>query len=62
MTEARAREIAEAIAATGAVDEVEDLIGALTEEAHRALDAADLLPEGRRMLRNLAHAAVDREA
>ncbi len=62
MTEARAREIARAIADTGAVDEVERLIDALTAEAHRALDAADLLPQGRRMLRSLARVAVDRQA
>ncbi|OIQ92837.1 octaprenyl-diphosphate synthase [mine drainage metagenome] len=62
MTEPRAREIAGAIAATGAVGEVEELIDTLTQGAHRALDAADLLPEGRRMLRSLAHAAVDRQA
>ncbi len=62
MTEPRAREIAGAIAATGAVGEVEELIDTLTQGAHRALDAADLLPEGRRMLRSLARAAVDRQA
>jgi geranylgeranyl diphosphate synthase type I len=62
LTEGQVLELAEAIAASGAVDEVENLIAELSARALTALAATDLLDPGHRMLVDLAHAAVDRHA
>ena len=56
------RALADAIAATGAPDEVEQLIGELTHGALAALSGPHLEEPGRTMLGRLAHAAVDRRA
>ena len=56
------RALADAIAATGAPDEVEQLIGELTHGALAALSGPQLEEPGRTMLGRLAHAAVDRRA
>lgn len=56
------RALAAAIEATGAPDDVERLIGDLTEGALAALDGPHLIEPGRTMLGRLAHAAVDRRA
>ncbi len=47
---------------TGAVTEVETLIGELCDQAFAALDEAPLREPGARMLALLAHAAVDRQS
>ena len=56
------RVLADAIAATGAPDDVEHLIGELTRGALDALGGPRLSEPGRMMLGRLAHAAVDRRA
>ncbi|WP_454048370.1 polyprenyl synthetase family protein [Cellulomonas sp. Marseille-Q8402] len=54
--------LADRIAASGAVADVEALIAELGERAFTALDAAPLHEDGRRVLVELGHAAVDRRA
>ena len=54
--------VADAIAATGAPDEVEDLIADLSARAFAALAAATLDEPGATMLARLGHAAIDRRA
>ncbi|WP_166848415.1 polyprenyl synthetase family protein [Isoptericola sp. BMS4] len=56
------RRLREVITASGALPGVEELIAALTAEALDALAAADLEQSARRVLVDLAHAAVDRAA
>jgi geranylgeranyl diphosphate synthase type I len=56
------RALADAIAATGAPDDVERLIRDVTEDALASLGAPTLVEPGRTMLARLAHAAVDRRA
>ncbi|HEY0216011.1 MAG TPA: polyprenyl synthetase family protein [Cellulomonas sp.] len=56
------RALADRIAGSGAVQDVEDLIAALSDQAFAALDAADLADEARLVLERLGHAAVDRRA
>lgn len=56
------RALADAIAATGAPGEVEQLIGELAHGALAALSGPELEEPGRTMLGLLAHAAVDRRA
>ena len=62
LTASQIRDLTHAIKASGAVEEVEELISALSHEARTALATADLLSPGRRMLRDLARAAVDRQS
>ncbi len=62
MDEAQVQEVADAIASTGADDDVEALITDLTTTACAALDACTLDEPGRALLVRLAHAAVDRRA
>ncbi len=50
------------IEASGAVAEVEELIAGLSARAFAELAAAPLADDGRAMLVELAHAAVDRRA
>ncbi len=59
---ASVQRVAEAIAATGAPAEIENLIGRLVDEAFARLDAAELTEPGRAMLRDLGAAAVGRPA
>lgn len=54
--------LAEAIAATGAVEAVEELIAQLRDRAFESLDRCAPQEPGRTMLAQLAHAAVDRRA
>lgn len=54
--------LAEVIRSTGAVDEVEQLIDLLLDEAERAWSAAALVDPGRDMLLRLGRAAVQRQA
>jgi geranylgeranyl diphosphate synthase, type I len=62
LDDAAVRTLADAIAATGAPDDVEQLIGDLTRGALEALGGPHLSEPGRTMLGRLAHAAVDRRA
>ncbi len=54
--------VARVIRATGAHDEVERLIGSLSQTAFAELEAAPLAEPGKSMIAELAHAAVDRAA
>ncbi|GAA2722800.1 polyprenyl synthetase family protein [Cellulomonas aerilata] len=54
--------VARTIASTGAPDQVERLIAALSATAFAALDDAPLAEPGKSMIAELAHAAVDRAA
>jgi geranylgeranyl diphosphate synthase, type I len=54
--------LAAMIRGTGAADEVEQLISALSDEGFGALEVADLAEPGATMLATLGHAAVDRQA
>jgi geranylgeranyl diphosphate synthase type I len=54
--------LADRIAGSGAVDDVEELIADLSARGFAALAAAPLAEDGRAMLVELGHAAVDRRA
>ncbi|GIG27409.1 polyprenyl synthetase family protein [Cellulomonas marina] len=62
MSPVQVAELAAAIQASGAVDEVEALIDALARQALDAAEAADWAEPGRSRLLGLARAAVDRRA
>jgi geranylgeranyl diphosphate synthase type I len=53
-------DLREIIVSTSALQHVEALIDALTDQAFRALDAADVTDTGREVLRGLAVAATAR--
>jgi geranylgeranyl diphosphate synthase type I len=60
LTEAEVAELRRLIDASGAHDQLEEVITALTERALSALDAADVRDEARGVLRDLAAAATQR--
>ena len=60
LTEEQVTELRALIDASGAREQVEDVITALTERALAALDAADIRDEARGVLRDLAAAATQR--
>lgn len=62
LDEAACRALADRIAGSGAVEDVEALIGRLGDDALDRLAAAPLAEPGRAMLLRLARAAVDRRA
>jgi geranylgeranyl diphosphate synthase type I len=60
LTEPEVAELRRLVDASGAHEQVEELITALTERALGALDAADIRDEARGVLRDLAAAATQR--
>jgi geranylgeranyl diphosphate synthase type I len=60
LTDAEVGELRALIDGSGARQQVEDVITALTERALTALDAADIRDEARAVLRDLAAAATQR--
>lgn len=62
MDEVACLDLAEAIRASGAVDEVEQVIDLLVAEAEQAWSRAPLVDPGREMLARLGRAAVQRQA